>query len=912
MENMVNASGYPYIFSVIMPVYNVAQFLEEALDSIVQQTIGFDKIQMILVDDGSTDESGAICDRFKQKYPAQTTVVHKENGGQASARNVGLTYVQGKYVSMPDPDDKLGRDVLEKAARFLDQHGEVDICSIPLKLFGNSSGEHILNYKYQEGTRVVDLSRSENMDCIQLHVASSFIRSDLAQKIIFDTNLYQAEDAKVVLDTLMNNPKLGMIANAFYYYRKHGNSTIDKSSFNKRAYIVSLIHFSAWALDTAEKRYGFIPKFVQFTVMYDLQWKIRQESIPAGVLSPEEEEEYRRLLLSVSSRIDDDVILAQKHLGPTYKNYILAEKYRSSPALTFEEIGKSAEGAAVYNAMFKYSETAQLSLSELGSGFEFAAFHPAENTVTLEGFHVIPDGLSEEDIRPCLLVNGHAVACVQEPRKNKTLSLGRVIARRVGFRATVPLSGKGLAVQTALMIDGKLVPKTSLQCGQFFPLSHAYKNMRAYNGGWMMALSGGELRITRKPAFPARVFRETALLAEIWKENRLGGKKAVAARLAYHLVKPFKHRKLWIVSDRIMKADDNGEALFRYLMEHKPANTRVLFAISRKSVDAKRMAELGPCVDAMSFRHKFLHLLCDVNISSQADGVTVNPYLGHSDALQDLLAQPRFVFLQHGITKDDISGWLNRSNKNISGFVTAAKPEYASIVNGDYGYSAEKIWLTGFPRFDRLYDSAEKKITLMPTWRRYLMASIDGKNSIWTPIANLEDSRYFQFYSGLLSSKRLIDSLEKNGYTLQFFLHPNLRLCGVQFRHDPRVKVLPSDVSYRDIYAESSLVITDYSSAVFDFAYLRKPVLYCQFDKDEFFAGEHVYTKGYFDYERDGFGEVEYDLESTVDRIIEYVENDCELKPVYWERIDKFFAFRDQDNCKRVVEKILSLPDRNF
>ena len=61
-----------------------------------------------------------------------------------------------------------------------------------------------------------------------------------------------------------------------------------------------------------------------------------------------------------------------------------------------------------------------------------------------------------------------------------------------------------------------------------------------------------------------------------------------------------------------------------------------------------------------------------------------------------------------------------------------------------------------------------------------------------------------------------------------------------------------------------------------------------------------------------GFGEVECDLESTIDRIIEYVENGCKLKPLYRERIDKFFAFHDRDNCRRVVEKILSLPKNDF
>lgn len=62
---------------------------------------------------------------------------------------------------------------------------------------------------------------------------------------------------------------------------------------------------------------------------------------------------------------------------------------------------------------------------------------------------------------------------------------------------------------------------------------------------------------------------------------------------------------------------------------------------------------------------------------------------------------------------------------------------------------------------------------------------------------------------------------------------------------------------------------------------------------------------GYFDYERDGFGEVEYDLDSTVDRIIEYMASDCQLKEKYRKRIDNFFVFHDKNNCQRVYEKIM-------
>ena len=114
-------------------------------------------------------------------------------------------------------------------------------------------------------------------------------------------------------------------------------------------------------------------------------------------------------------------------------------------------------------------------------------------------------------------------------------------------------------------------------------------------------------------------------------------------------------------------------------------------------------------------------------------------------------------------------------------------------------------------------------------------------------------------------------------------------------------------MQYKQLFAIAKLVITDYSSAVFDFAYLRKPVLYYQNDIEEFYSGKHTYNKGYFDYEKDGFGEVEYTTESLINRIIEYVENGCQLKDRYRERIEKTFPFHDKANCKRVYEEIIKI-----
>ena len=108
---------------------------------------------------------------------------------------------------------------------------------------------------------------------------------------------------------------------------------------------------------------------------------------------------------------------------------------------------------------------------------------------------------------------------------------------------------------------------------------------------------------------------------------------------------------------------------------------------------------------------------------------------------------------------------------------------------------------------------------------------------------------------------------------------------------------------YKDAFAEGNLLITDYSSVAFDFAYLRKPIIYYQFDSEQFFA-EHTYTKGYYDYYNDGFGEVVDDEEKIVKLIVDYIKCECKLKEIYSDRINSFFKYQDRECCKRVYERI--------
>lgn len=198
----------------------------------------------------------------------------------------------------------------------------------------------------------------------------------------------------------------------------------------------------------------------------------------------------------------------------------------------------------------------------------------------------------------------------------------------------------------------------------------------------------------------------------------------------------------------------------------------------------------------------------------------------------------------------------------------------------------------------------------MPTWRAYLVTRINSETGKRELKAGFCESQYFAMYDKLINDQRLFDAAERLGYTISFLNHPNMSSTADVLSGDQRMKKLGGETSYREVFAQSDLVITDYSSIAFDFAYLRKPVVYYQADKDEFFSGAHTYEKGYFDYETDGFGEVEYSVEALVERIIEYMENDCQLKDEYRKRIDATFPFSDQNNCQRVYEEIVKLEGK--
>lgn len=925
---------YSAVFSVIVAVYNTELFVAEAIESVLAQdtapiakAIAGDKstvygsiYELILVDDGSTDSSGEICDRYAERYP-QIKVIHKENGGVSSARNMGIEAAGGKYFNFLDSDDKLSGNVFKECFEFFEKnYDKVNIISMPIKLFDAATGNHWLNYKFNQGDRIIDYNTEH--DKPQLGVHASMFKGDIIRdsNICFDINLKTGEDCKFIYTLLFETiNKVGVISKCNYWYRKRSAgepSALDINTKTRNHYIEYMTELLDWYVECSEKYYGNVPRFIQYTIAQFLQWRFigdKDASIAKSVLTEEEFEEYKRHMVALLKYIEPDIIIQQKKIFRQQKNYILSLKY-----------GKEGDKYYINDDISYYY-----------GGFPLAT--ASTNHLSLEFIKIENGKLYLEGNNNSFERNQEFYVCInnqiiQVPKGNRNTdlySLGEPIffGYPFVFEYLLEPSENEYKVEFFEKIDGHYIKKKVLRCEKFFPLSAAYSKSYFFAENWVVRMEDGSLMFRNTdssdsadgcivtPLVNALQF-EKEFIDEIVKSESYGKqniKTAVELRKKIMPIKTFYnqtvHKKIWLVSDRVNMAGDNGEAFFIYLQQINDPDLDVYFVIGNQCKDYERMRQYGKVLVYGSEEHIIMQFLADCIISSQADENVYNLFWCDkaTDVFKDMLYKPKFIFLQHGITIHDISKWLGRYNKNIAGFITAATPEYNSIIEYDYFYSEHEVWLTGFPRYDRLYNDEKRYITIMPTWRKYLSAGSSDNSGAIVLSENFLSSEFFAFYSSLLSNRQLLVAAQEYGYTICFKAHPNMIGALTSFKCDPNVKIFETEKSYREIYAESSLILTDYSSSAIDFAYLRKPIVYCQFDKEKFFSGEHTITEGYFEYEEDGFGEVTYDLESAVDVIIEYMKNECKLKSIYGKRIDKFFAFNDMNNCERVYKKIKNL-----
>lgn len=902
---MQKNSDYKYRFSIVCAVYNVEDYVGETIQSFIDQDIGFrEHVQVILVDDGSTDSSADICAKYAAEYPKNIKLVRKENGGVSTARNIGLDLIEGKYYNFCDPDDLLTSNTLSSVWRFFEEHEmETDIVTIPMEFFEAYGGAPYHNSKFNRGTRLIDLAREPYAPLFSS--SSSFIHHRIKDLYRFDTRLRFSEDAKYVNTILLGKLTLGVVADCKYMYRRRlmNTSAINSSQNDDRWYLDTPRYFFLETLEYAKRVYGGKPpKFLQHTMLSDMKWRLLQKKQDNKYLRSGDEEkfsEYMSLITSVLKEIEPDVIMS----NPFYDDML---KFHVINNIQHRYMTVSHRDGIEY---FVYRGQRFFDLSQLCT-IELCFFEPKnDGTVELYLSAVSLPKIGERHF--VLDINGEILQLEPLPKRDEYFILGTLSHTRCYYRVTFPVGKKPLyfSVKLESHVNGKYLTVATKTFSRFFPLCTVKSSYFSF-GSHVLKQASKDVFVVKRMMKPKRMLMELRYDRDLLKVKNPKGWKIVLHRWYYFLTKTFSRKQRWLLMDRINKADDNAEAFFAYTKEKGRSRLRGIktsFAISR-GADFDRLSKEHDNIIEYNTRRFFTeYMISDALISSHADDFILRPMGWKQVYNKDITCRKKFIFLQHGVTQNDISGYLNKFSKNITGFVAVSPIECENLASDSYCYRNENIWLTGFARFDRLYDDNKRLITIMPTWRSYLAGSMNHETGVWSLVPDFEGSAFYKFYNSLLNDERLLRAAREHGYRICFMAHPIFAPNINRFEKNEDVTFFDINTSYRDIYAKSALVLTDYSSAVFDFAYLRKPVVYAQFDREELATRGNTYDLNTEFYDEHALGEICSDLESTVDTLIRYIESDCALADKYRARMDTFFAYSDRNNCARIAEHMESL-----
>ncbi|MDR1426139.1 MAG: CDP-glycerol:glycerophosphate glycerophosphotransferase [Bifidobacteriaceae bacterium] len=838
------------LFSVVTAVYNVARYLPDFIASIERQSFALDRVEILAVDDGSTDSSLAVLEAWAARRPGLVRILRQPNAGQGSARNLGLEQVRGEWVTFIDPDDAVSPGYFTAVARGIERHPEADMVATKRIIWNDTddrrSDTHPSAPMFQR-TRLINIAKASSY--FHGSVPSAFFKVAALRSagIRFDPRIRpNFEDGHFCSRYLLARaePKILFLADAEYYYRKRADqsSTLQSGISDPRRFADVPKYGYLALLEEGRDSYGSPPRWLQSFVLYELYWYFATDtavssrySLMPGPLADQFLETLRR----IAALLDRDIVehftlLDLKNEWREILIYSLTGQSYVSEAVTFEKFDPPRRHAR----------------------FSYRFFGPEPP------FECLADGIGVE------------------PTATKVRSID-LFAHTLLYERIIWLKADG---DLEIRVGGRPLPVATCESTA----------QPVQVGSWLNSIED-ERRQTWQP-FP-RWYTPGDILAIIL--SRVGRVRA-------------KYAHAWALMDWVVDADENAERLFRYLRRRRP-DINAFFILKRGVPDWKRLkrAGYGPrLIPYGSLRWRVLMLSAETMVSSHINQEVLSPV----ELMRLPLPAYSFVFLQHGVIRDDISRWLS-AKRRIDLMVTTTPAEHASIVADctPYFLTSKEVTMAGLARFDRLGELGKQYpperrdyVLIAPTWRQELSVGRPTRPGERVALTDdFSESEFARNWLGLLRDRDFLARVEAAGKQVAFLPHQNLSSIVGDLRLPPEVKVLGfagQDVQRH--FARAAVMVTDYSSMQFNAAFLGRPVVYFQFDRETYFSGPHPSRVGYFDYARDGFGPVAETLDQVKRAIVGILD---EVPALYRERMDAAFPVRDGRNCERTVQAIEEL-----
>ena len=818
--------------------------------------------------------------------------------------NSGLSLASGDIISFISSDMYYKKsNVFVKIVEKLDHNNMVSIQSIYLDI--QDEKEYI--YKMQPGkSGVIDLEKTPYV--LSLNLCSFFINKNIIGSLKFDKAFKEESIMKFLIELLNKEKKYFYYNEGTIYSLKpfEDNNSKTAIQYNEWWYIDSLKNF-----DNFYKKIKSVSPFMQEILMYIIFAKIncniydRNKNIISNDLDSFIEQ-ILKCLMYIDNKIiiQSEIELKEKgsfHLFkiPRWFAYWLLIKKIKLLSSDVEynvnddniEINYSVDGK---NHCVKNSDVESETIKVVAINYKKGKLvFDCETSIS----DILPNDLIDIE----LYYGGKKISINRTNCYPLLKAFGHTFSEKYPFQFSIDLdlTTKKKITAYAKINDKKirLDFKYKKVHARLSSSKHAfwhYKNFVLYNKINCIVVE----RANRLKLIWSEIKFDLSKLKNV--NNKLRVIKLIGIRMIYYITKPFyKNKHIWLTWDKLYKAGDNGEYMYQYCLKN---NRNIYYVIKKDSPDYKRLIEKNKkhVIVFNSLKEKIFALHAEVILDTHANVISYSGYDGISRHFICGLFNPEVICIQHGLTIQKIAQFQSRLFDNIKYYCCASQFEIDNISDSLYDYSSDQMGLTGLARYDGLKNNDKKIILITPTWRRNVVNSsiayIKKKHN-----DNFKNSDYYKIYNSLINNNELIDTAKKTGYKIIYLLHPAMSGQLEDFDKNDFVDIIPAtgDMNYEKILTESSLMVTDYSGVQFDFAYQRKVLIYYHPDK----LPPH-YEAGGLDYENMGFGPVCKDEKTIIEELCNYMKSGCRIKEKYKKRADKFFAFDDHNNCKRILSVV--------
>ena len=720
--------------------------------------------------------------------------------------------------------------------------------------------------------------------------------------------------------------------------------------YDKDWYIPNLDNFLIPLLKDYKKD-GDIPFLVQYYAMYNITCRLEanKNNNNRHILDAEEIDEFQEKLQVALEYIDDDIIM-NAHRFPVYKR-----DYQYSRMLLRIKYGKDIEEYT--------SDTSKLLLEDyteedyhhchmiddehffitvggvpihstysLRCNIQFMDYR--EGNLEIDGS--LPDIYDKSLFKYYFKMAGKKFEVDFCDRYSLTKFFGRSAYKRYPFHVSIPLdqlmqesAGAKLDLEFYIEKDSREY-RVSYQFDSHTSRLAAYPKNSYWHFGKYLAVNnisktsnGYQVSaITiKKYNWPSMAAKEIGLGVELLFSFQMHRFRFFLLRAAWVVTTPyFKNKNIWMFFDKIYKGGDSSEYLYKYATEQLKKKSsgeiskeeatcypdKLYYLVDKNTSDYKRLTGEGYTpLKRGSFLHRLIFLNANMMIVSNSTVFAFNDYYMENSRYIRGIPDFHVVCVQHGLSVQKIALAQQRLRDNTRLYFCASKYEIENLSHPVYdyqGYGALK--LTGVPRYDGLVDEDKKQIMISPTWRMQsakFVSKNEGVERDYNPL--FKETDYYQVYNGLINDKKLIAAAKEYGYRIAYVLHPIVSPQAEDFDKNEYVDIIPSvgDMSYEKMFRESSLMVTDYSGIQFDFAYMRKPLVY--YHPEEL---EAHYEEGTFHYDTMAFGEIVKKRDELVELLIDYMKNGCKMKDEYRRRADDFYEYSDHGNCKRIFDEMVA------